>query len=260
MPVMQDIFEPDQIRDLLNQVTPVSVIALNSQGFADYMWTGCDGHTIQVERKQIDEILSDINHVEEQLGREVVRADETILVWEGSYEPVYGIKPTCQSWKKSHKGDVMVPSRTYRLSYSMVQAWFYQLDKCGITNFNTCDYWATAIALGAWYNSSQASEHTTLRRYIKERINLKAAMKENNVHITPESINPHIYNLMAIRGADIGEVKAKALIARFGTYWYCINQDIQTLAETTISVNKNGTELTFGTIAATKLLKSIGRM
>ena len=252
--ILQDIFEPVQVKELLEQVTPVSIVPLNSQGLADYHWASVDGHTIQVERKQIDEILSDINHVEEQLGREITRADETILVWEGSYEPIAGLQPCCQSWRKSNRSDVMVPSRKYKLSYSMIQAWFYQLDKCGISSFNTSDYKATAIALGAWYNSSQVREHTTLHRYIKDHVNLKSAMKQSNTHTEPETINPNIYNLMALKGAGVGEVTARALIDKFGTFYYTISQDIPELAETIIG-NKR-----FGETSARRLLKSVGRL
>ncbi len=245
--IIQDIFEPVQVKALMEQSIAVNVIPLNEQGYADYMWTSYDGHRIQVERKQIDEILSGLNHVEEQLQREIIKAEETILLYEGTFEPIQGLRPCCQSWRRSKTGNVMVPSRKYDLSYSMVQSWFYQLDKCGITIMHTSDYIGTAIALVSWHNSSQVQEHTTLRRYIKE-------------HITPEPRNPHIHNLMALKGAEIGQVKAEALIAKYGTFWYCINQPLESLAETIIGQRKDGAIMRFGDMAARKLLKSVGRI
>lgn len=241
MTLLMDVFEPRQIKELLSQSLEVEQIALNQLGYADYHWTACDGHTIQVERKQIDEILGGLDHVEEQLRREIVNADETILVYEGTFEPVHDSKPAVRSWRMAKTGRVMVPHHTYHLSYAGLQAWLYQLDKAGITSFHTFDYLCTARALVAWHNSSQNQEHTTLKRYIK-----------NKVHIDP--YNPHILNLMSIKGAEIGEEKAKALIERFGTFWYTINQEPGVLAETMVG-NKR-----FGDIGARKLLKAIGRL
>ena len=239
--ILMDVFEPEQVKDLISKSVPVSQVALNSQGYADYQWIDCNGRTIQVERKQIDEILGGLDHVEEQLRREVVMTDETILVYEGTVEPYKDIKPQVRSWKPVNNGKIMVPHHTYNMSYVGLQAWFYQLSQAGITPFHTFDFWGTARAIVAWYNSCQQKEHTTLKRYIKPKIYL-------------EDYNPHILNLMSLKEAGIGEEKAKALIDRFGTFWYTINQPVEMLAETLVG-NKR-----LGEVTARKLLKSIGRI
>lgn len=247
--IFQDIFEPQQIKDLISQSVPVTVIPLNIHGFADYQWVACDGHTIQVERKQIDEILGGLDHVEEQLSREVVKADETILVCEGIPEHYHDAKPQVRSWKLAKSGKVMIPHHTYNLSYAGLEAWLYQLDQAGISTFHTFDYTCTARAIVAWYNSTQISEHTTLRRYIKDRVYVPRSKDK----VEPGDRNPHILNLMSVKGGGIGEETAKALIDRFGTFWYTINQNVEILAETIINKRK------FGEAGAKKLLRAIGR-
>lgn len=243
-------FEPNQIKDLISQSVPVSQVALNSQGYADYQWTSCDGHTIQVERKQIDEILGGLDHVEEQLRREMVKADETILVYEGTVEHWHDAKPQVRSWKMAKTGRVMVPHHTYNMSYAGLQAWLYQLDQAGISTFHTFDYNNTARALVAWYKSTQTQEHSTLKRYIKDRVFLPRSKDKVN----PQPYNYHILNLMSVKGGGVGEETAKALIEVFDTYWDVINQEVETLAETMVNGRR------FGELGAKRLLRSIGRI
>lgn len=236
-----DIFEPHQIEELVAQAIPVTRTSLNAEGFADYLWFCVDNHRIQVERKQIDEILSNMDGVEEQLRRELSRGvEETILMYEGTFEPIPGLKMATQSWRKAKDKRLMVPGHKYNISYAGVQAWLSQLDKAGITIVNTFDYISTAFTLVALYNSSQKLEHTTLRRYIKDRI-------------YPKPYNPHILTLMGIAGANIGQEIGEALIERYGTVWYILNRDAEDLAETIIGGKR------FGLTRARKLLKAIGK-
>ena len=245
MTILLDVFEPEQIENLIAQSVPVSRMSLNHgpQGIADYMWFAVDGHRIQVERKQVDEILSGMDHVEEQLGRELQNGiEETILLIEGVCEPIAGLKMATQTWHQN-KGakKVMVPGRAYNVSYTGLQAWKSQLDKAGITIVETYDYTATAMTLVALYQNSQKLEHKTLRRYIKERIYV-------------EGMNPHILNLMSVKGGGIGEEKAKALIDRYGTFWYVINQSVEDIAETLVGGKRIGIK------TVERLFKALGRI
>lgn len=245
--VFLDIYEPREIEELLAQTVPVTRMTLNHSevGYADYLFFACDGHRIQVERKQIDEILSDMDGVEEQLRRYISNGvEETLLLYEGTCEPIPGVKTACQSWKLSRQGKVMVPSHKYNISYTGLQAWFSQLDKAGITIVHTCHYIGTAHTLIALYNNSQKHEHTTLRRYIKEKI-------------TVHPFNEQIITLMGIRGANLGEARAKALISRYGTVWYTLSQSTEDLAETL--VGEEGKEKKLGLVTAKRLHKAIGR-
>jgi len=244
--IFRDIFEPDQIHELVAQSIPVIKQDLNhALGIADYMWFACDGHRIQVERKQMDEILSDMDSVEELLGRELSNGiEETILLYEGDCEPIPGVKSATQSWRLAKSGKIMVPSRRYNVSYTGLQAWLYQLDKAGVTIVHTSHYMATAMTLVAMYKSSQETVHTTLRRYIKE-------------HIRVPSKNPHVLTLMGIKGANLGEAKATALIERYGTVWYMLGQDAVDLAETL--VGEEGHQKRLGRATVDKLFKAVGR-
>ncbi|MEK0348137.1 MAG: hypothetical protein QQN44_07400, partial [Nitrosopumilus sp.] len=238
-----DIFEPKEIETLIGQTVPTTRKTLNHspEGYADYLFFACDGHRIQVERKQIDEILSDLDGTEEQLGREVSNGvEETILIYEGTCEPIPGLKMAVQSFKLAKGGKVMVPSHKYNISYTGLQAWFSQLDKAGITVIHTCHYIGTAMTLVALYNNAQKQEHTTLRRYIKE-------------HIVVKPFNEHVITLMGIKGANLGEARAKALIERYGTVWYTLNQGVEEIAETVVGEKK------LGMAVARKLHKAIGR-
>ena len=241
--IFVDIFEPTQIENLLKQTVETTRMTLNHspEGYADYLFFACDGHRIQVERKQIDEILSDLDGTEEQLGREVSNGvEETILIYEGTCEPIPGLKMAVQSFKLAKGGKVMVPSHKYNISYTGLQAWFSQLDKAGITVVHTCHYIGTAMTLVALYNNAQKQEHTTLRRYIKE-------------HIVVKPFNEHVITLMGIKGASLGEARAKALIERYGTVWYTLSQSVEEIAETIVGEKK------LGMAVAKKLHKAIGR-
>uniref|UniRef100_A0A6M3KU96 ERCC4 domain-containing protein n=1 Tax=viral metagenome TaxID=1070528 RepID=A0A6M3KU96_9ZZZZ len=245
MTIMVDRFEPVEIENLITQSIPVNRMGLNGQGFADYLFFACDGHRIQVERKQTGELLASMDSVEEQLQRELQNGvEETILLIEGVCEPIYGLKLATQTWHRAKDRNILVPSRTYNCSYTGYKAWQNQLDKAGVTIVETFDYTATAMTLVALYQNSQKEEHKTLRRYIKDRIYI-------------ESQNPHILNLMSIKGGGIGEEIAKALIQRYGTFWFTINQDVEALAETL--VGEEGKEKRFGINRAKKLLTAIGR-
>ena len=243
MTIMVDTFEPIQIEELVSQSVPTQRMTLNHgpMGIADYMWFCVDGHRIQVERKQIDEILSGMDKVEEQLRRELGNEiEETILLYEGTCEPIPGLKMAVQSWKLAKKGKIMVPSHKYNTSYGGFQAWLSQLDKAGITIVHTCHYIGTAHTLVALYNNSQKLEHTTLKRYIKEKIRI-------------DPYNEHVISLMGIKGANIGEEIGRALIDRFGTVWYTLSQDVESLAETIVGSK------TLGINRAKRIHRAIGR-
>ena len=239
--ILVDTFEPVEIEHLIGQSTPVNRTSLNSQGFADYLFFACDGHRIQVERKQTHEVLGGMDEVEEQLRRELSNdVEETLLLIEGVCEPIAGLKIATQTWHKTRNKNIMVPGRVYNCSYTGLQAWLNQLDKSGVSVVWTFDYMATAMTLVALYQNSQKEEHKTLKRYIKDRVYI-------------ESYNPHILNLMSVKGGGIGEEKAKALIDLYGTFWYCINQPAEELAEVKVGDKR------LGLATAKRLLKALGR-
>jgi len=243
--IMIDNFEPIQIEKLIGQSVQVQRMGLNPKGLADYVWYAFDGHRVQVERKQVDELLSSLDNVEEQLQRELSNdVEETILLIEGICQPVLGLKLATQSWHKVKDKNIIVPGRTFNCSYTGYKAWQNQLDKAGVTIVETFDYIATAMTLVALFQNSQKPEHKTLKRYIKDKVYIK-------------SRNPHVISLMGIKNGGIGEEKAKALIDRYGTLWYTLTRPAEELAETIVGDCETGKRL--GLKAANKLLKAVGK-
>lgn len=238
--ILCDVFEPDHIFNLLKQSVECQRQNLVQAGFADYLWFACDGHRVQVERKQWGEVLSDPDHVEEQLRRELIATEETVLLVEGVAEATpwgvdaYTKSPDKPYYRVQHSyGTHKHPQSGL---YHRIQAWFWQLDKAGISVYRTANSQDTASALVAWYKSSQKEEHTTLSRYIKPRIN-------------PKAFNPAVLTLMGIEGVELGEVRAKALVKRFRSVWSIMNAPLSEL------VRVDG----IGVGIARKLIDAIGR-
>ena len=204
-PLLADTHEPDKLTAALNQSISYpyswSWVGLNFMGLADYHITAADNHTAQIERKQAGELLSDLDAVEAQLGREMTRADETALAVEGIITPAPG---GCWTWTQSKDGKLFVRSLAYKVSYAELQAWFWQLDKCGITVLQFPNWDSFVIGLVAIYKNLQKPEHVTLRRYIKERIQ-------------PLDPNPYVMTLMGLYKADIGPETARKLLEIYDT-------------------------------------------
>jgi len=208
LPLLQDEFEPHDMLLLMRQSIEVEVSDLNRRGYADYLFNAADGHSIQLERKQNGELLPSLNSVEEQLKRQYGTADECGLIVEGFIAPS---PKGCYVLKPSLDGKMYFVQRELHTNYSMYVDWLYQLDKCGITCYSTPHIVGTATLLVALYKNSQKEEHTTLRRYIKGKVQL-------NVE------NRHIKTLMGIEGASLGERRATDLIDAFGTAWGVLSQ------------------------------------
>ena len=222
MVMLCDVFEPDLIYNLLKQSIEVQRHNLVQLGFADYVWFAHDGHRIQVERKQWGEILSDPDHVEEQLRRELIAAEETILLVEGVAEATaLGMDTYTKSGDKPYfrlQHSYGTPKHPQSGLYHRIQSWLWQLDKAGISVYRTCHNNDTAGALVAWYHSSQKESHTTLQRYIKPHVNIKA-------------YDPAVLTLMGIEGVELGEVRAKALLSYFGSIWDVFNAPLSSLVD-----------------------------
>ncbi len=212
--ILVDVFEPDDIFYLLKQSVEVQRQNLVQAGFADYLFFACDGHRIQVERKQWGEVLSDPDHVEEQLRRELPAAEETVLLVEGVAEATaWGMDTYCRSADKPyfrHQHSYGTRRRPQPGLYHRIQSWFWQLDKAGVGVYRTVHSRDTAAAIASWYRSSQKEEHLTLKRYIRPRMQTKA-------------FDPRVLTLMGMSGIEIGEVRAKALVEAFGSVWAVVN-------------------------------------
>lgn len=224
--IFVDIFEPDIILHGLSQVFRVERISLNIGNRADYFWiVEHDGHSVQIERKQVGEVLGDFGAVEEALLRYLPNADETSLLIEGVVVPTQeGCDTYIQSEDKpyfrlSHrfgKKDRPLPGL-----YSKYQAWRWSLDKQGISIYDTHTVQGTTRAISSFYNNSQKIEHSTLNRYIRPK----------PITNTP---NPHVRALMALSiayGLNIGEDRANSLINMFGSLGAILKANVKTIAQ-----------------------------
>jgi len=213
--------------------------SFNAKGIPDYHFLAYDLHRIGISRKQMGELLSSLDNTEEQLRRDIVGVNELYLLVEGvmpsSDIDAHG-KPILQTWIPTKDGKFLRKGRTFNISCSFLYAWLYQIDKAGITFVNTFDWTDSANAIVSIFRNAQKKEHTTLQRYIKQKI-------------VPKPYNHHVETLMGISGAKIGEKTAKALIARYHTTWAVIHQEPEELAMT------EG----IGMVVARRILKAIGR-
>ena len=240
MVMIVDVFEADLIYNLLKQSIEVVRQNLVPLGMPDYVWFSHDGRRVGIERKTWGEILSDPNHVEEQLRREMTAVDEISLLVEGVAEATqWGVDTYIKSVGKPYyrlQHSYGTPKHPQAGLYHRIQSWLWQLDKAGISVYRTTNSKDTASALVAWYSSSQKEEHTTLNRYIKPRIN-------------PKAFDPRVLTLMGIENANLGEVRAKALIKRFGSVWSVLAAPVSEL------IQVEG----IGMSTARKLVESVGR-
>lgn len=214
-----DVFEPDHIVDPLERVIPVVVESINSQGYADYAWKDIKKHIKQWERKQIAEALSDLDGLEEQLNRELITCDELTLVVENPYLATPDGIQTYQ-YHMDKTGKVwFVPGHRFTKQPNLIGRWEglkAGLRMAGVDVIEVPHMSVTVQALAAAFNSSMKEEHTTFRRYLR-------------VHIPPMSPNIHVENLMRIKGANLGPVRAQKAVAEYGTFYRVVTADIRRL-------------------------------
>lgn len=233
--IFVDTAEPVDIINFIKQSTNVEVGSLNQKSIADYFFIAADGHRVQVNRTQAGELLGNIDSFEDELRRYYNSAEETYAIIEGIISPYKiagGFMPATISrrplappgslyaYAVSDKGFIF-KERAYNVSNKMYKSWLMQIDKCGITVFNTINNIDTAATLVAFYDNLQKTEHSTLQRYIKPKIVVKA----HNSHVQA------LVNLSQAYKLDIGEVKAEALIDHFGNLGRVLLAEVDELCE-----------------------------
>lgn len=222
--MLVDQFEPNNIVQLLRQSLPVVTYPhpLNAQGYADYMWKMWDGMLEQAERKQVGEIISDMNGVEDQIRQQLQRNPDIAhwLIVEGIVEPairgIWTLKP------KPYKGQSpeMVkyePDRNNKaVPFERYEGWLTGVERMGVRVRRTNDYSGTALVLAEMYKSGQTAS-TTFNRHLKPLI--------------PFHPNPQVMTLMGAYKADIGPRLGEALIKEFDTVANIISLNPETIAE-----------------------------
>lgn len=209
-----DLSEPEEIVNLVQQSVDVSLEPLNQRGLSDYFFTALDGGTEQYSRKQAGELLSNMDEAERQIQSYYSNADRNYQIVEGIISPTrIPLKKKKVSVKfHTETSDILwtyhvalngfiYGERAYKVSYRKYQSWLYQLDKLGVSTFFTMNYIQTARLLVAHYQNSQKLDHTTLRRYIKPKVEIRQH----------DPLVRALVHLSTAWGLKIGEAKATAI-------------------------------------------------
>ena len=234
MTLLVDVNEPvDQFAKYVNVSCPYETSNLNTNGFADYLWHGANESITHVERKQWGEVLANIDHVEDQLRRHLVKQQGSKLVF-----LIEGV--VCASGDKSvvmrqyeNNGKLLFTSgHDYSIRVSQLYSWLHQIQNY-IQVIQTASYLESTIALVAMYRGDQKKEHQTFTRAYKEVV---------------YHYDPRVTSLMGLM-PGIGEKKAENLINKFITVWNVLNATPKELE----SVDG------IGPVLAKKILRQIGR-
>ena len=201
-----DVNEPiSDIVPLLGQTgIPLDITPLNVNGYADYRWTKWDGKSKQVERKTWGEILTNPDHIEEQLLRHLTKNPDTELVFmvEGmAQQSAVGsvlIRPSRQG--------IFVKDHTYSTRMKRVYSLLYAASKY-VEIMYTTTIIESATCLVAMYEYDQKETHETFNRHIKQ------------TSFTPDA---RVTTLMGM-SSGLGDKRATALIREFGTPWAIIS-------------------------------------
>ena len=198
-----DHFEPTQIRDRLNEVTPVAWVPLNTWEKADYYLVDLQGNERMVERKQLSEALSDLDAVEAQLGEHIRECDELTLLVEGVGVPTASGVQTYTyangAWSEgyAHTRQPQLWSRWCGFKHSLRH-------HAGVEVEEVSHWYCTVQWLHTWFKKSLDPTSTTLQRYVIP-------------HIPPMNKDSQVDNLCRLRGMGMGEKTALQLIGEFGT-------------------------------------------
>lgn len=196
-----DVNEPTEILPWLAQVVTVDKQPLNVQGFADYKWTKYNGRERQVERKTWGELLSNVEHVEEQLQRHLTKNPDIELVFmlEGM---VVQNQAGSTVLSATNNNRVYVLGRRYTARLNGIYAWLFEISNY-LTVLQTSSLYESSIALAAMFNHDQKEQHSTFRRTIKQ------------IAYTPD---PRTVTLMG-GSLGLGDKRAQSLIDYAGTPW-----------------------------------------
>ena len=170
--ILVDVHEPDEMVRLLSQALETKQEPLNEWGWSDYVLTTRFG-TYQFSRKQMGELMGDVDNAEKQLVAESRNCENTSLLAEGVIVPTaLGCDVYAQSLDKPYFRMVHsygTESRPRPGAYTGLYAWFWQLEKCGVVTYFTNNLLGSARALVAFHNSAEKSEHQTMHRYLRQR-------------------------------------------------------------------------------------------
>src|SRR3990172_9432487 len=130
--IVIDINEPPDLELLIQQSMLTMRAPANMAGLGDYSWMDCLYRMVSVERKTAMEILSNMDAVEEQLGREMEKCEDLTLLIEGGIVPD-GAGSAALLWSESGISTRPSRIRTYEhTSFAKYASWIWQLAKAGV--------------------------------------------------------------------------------------------------------------------------------
>lgn len=201
-----DSFEPKNIASGLKPIVDSVVAPINNWGKADYYWVDPAGNERMIERKQIGEALSDIDAVEEQLGRHLHECDELTLLVEGLAMSIpRGVQiyeyQNRTGWSQGHKfgSQPTLWSRWHSFKYAL---WH----NAGVHVEEVATYTDTIEHIATAFKKSMDPTNTTLNRYVVP-------------HMPPFNKDPQVDNLCRLRGMSLGEKNAIKLIEELNTVY-----------------------------------------
>ena len=210
--IVVDVYEPDYMNQLLSAFMQVQKQNLVQQELCDYFWFAGDGHSITMERKEINDLLANFDRLEAQLRKATNHANEVGLIVEGIPVPLEGGELAIYEQGKNEK----YLHRTKINGTKFVRMSGYLLDLKRTANITT--YFTTTIKGTAWMlktmvENSQKPSTDIMQHYVRTR------------QIKWQS-NPVIETIMAIKDKDgyvVGEKKAQLLYENIGSLWDIIH-------------------------------------
>lgn len=209
--IVQDIYEPDYMAQMLSTFMQVQRQNLVVQGLCDYFWFAHDGHSITIERKYWLDLLSSLGRLEKQLRTATNHADEVGLLVEGVAIPLAGGEIAIYQEGKNDR--YLRRVKISGVKYAAVMSYLWEIDKKGMTVYHTSTLAASAWALKSFVECSQKVEFTLLQHYVRTK-----AIKWLG--------NPMVETIMGVKdeyGTVVGEKKAIELVTKIGCLWDIIH-------------------------------------
>lgn len=201
-----DHYEPDALTSSLVTAIPnTTQVPLNTWGKADYYMVDPAGNERMIERKQLSEALSDLDAVEEQLGRHMHECGELTLLVEGLGLPT---PSGVQIYNYAHKR--WIAGYAHTRQPQLWKRWMgfkYSLrHNAGIEVEETAHWWGSVQFISTWFNKCMDPTSTTMTRYVIP-------------HMAPFHKDPQVDNLCRLKDMGIGESTAIKLIDKFGSIY-----------------------------------------
>ena len=200
-----DHYEPDSIINGLGQAIPATAkVPLNTWGKADYYMVDPSGNERMIERKQLSEALSDLDAVEEQLGRHLHECDELTLLVEGVGLPTSkGVQIFNYSNGHWRNGYTHTQSTLWKRWVGFKHSLRHN---AGIEVEESSHWWSSIQFISSWYAKNNNPTSTTMTRYVIP-------------HMPPFDKDPQIDNLCRMKDVGIREITATKLIGEFGSIY-----------------------------------------